>query len=80
MQHGLRREKIMLYQKNIYRWEQWLRVVVGIAMAIVGLALTGGLLGYGTAAAGAGLAVTGIVGWCPACATVGRRLKESNNG
>jgi hypothetical protein len=66
----------MLYRKNIYRWEQWSRVVLGLGMVVVGLALTGGLPGYGVAAAGAMLAVTGIVGWCPACATVGRRLKE----
>lgn len=66
----------MLYRKNIYRWEQWSRVVLGAGMIVFGLALTGGLMGYGVAAAGAMLAVTGIAGWCPACATVGRRLKE----
>lgn len=66
----------MFYRKNIYRWEQWLRVVAGVAMGIAGVTLTGGVAGYGLAAAGAMLAVTGIVGWCPACATVGRRLKE----
>jgi hypothetical protein len=66
----------MLYRKNIYRWEQWLRVVVGAGAIVFGLALIGGAAGYAVAAAGAMLAVTGIVGWCPACATVGRRLKE----
>lgn len=70
----------MLYRKNIYRWEQWSRVALGAGMIAFGLPLTGGLLGYGVAAAGAMLAVTGIVGWCPVCATVGRRLKESQNG
>jgi hypothetical protein len=66
----------MLYRKNIYRWEQWSRVILGAGMITFGLLLTGGLPGLGLAAAGAMLAVTGIVGWCPACATVGRRLKE----
>ena len=43
----------MLYRKNLYRWEQWLRVVAGVAMGVVGVMLTGGLAGYGLAAAGA---------------------------
>jgi hypothetical protein len=66
----------MLYRKNIYRWEQWSRVVLGLGMAAWGLLVAGNLLGYGVAAAGAGLAVTGIVGWCPACAMIGRRVKD----
>ena len=66
----------MLYRKKIYRWEQWSRVLLGAGMLVFGLVTMGGLPGYAVAAAGAMLAVTGIVGWCPACATVGRRLKE----
>jgi hypothetical protein len=66
----------MLYRKNIYRWEQWSRVVAGAGMIVFGLAFMGGVPGYGVAVAGAMLAVTGFVGWCPACAMVGRRLKE----
>ena len=67
----------MLYRKNIYQWEQGLRIVAGAAMAGWGLFFAGGsLLGYLIAASGAFLAVTGFVGWCPACAMVGRRLKE----
>ena len=66
----------MFYRKNIYRWEQWLRVALGIGMAAWGALVAGDLLGYGVAVAGAGLAVTGIVGWCPACAMIGRRVKD----
>lgn len=66
----------MFYRKNIYRWEQWSRVVLGIGMAAWGVLVAGDLLGYGVAVAGAGLAVTGIVGWCPACAMIGRRVKD----
>ena len=66
----------MLYRKNIYRWEQWSRVVLGLGMAAWGLLVAGNLLGYGVAAAGAGLAATGVVGWGPACAVIGRRLKD----
>lgn len=66
----------MFYRKNIYRWEQWSRVVLGIGMAAWGVLVAGDLLGYGVAVAGAGLAVTGIIGWCPACAMIGRRVKD----
>jgi hypothetical protein len=67
----------VLYRKNIYQWEQALRIIGGAAMVGWGLFLAGGgLLGYVVAASGAFLAVTGFVGWCPACAMVGRRLKE----
>ena len=66
----------MFYRKNIYRWEQWSRVVLGIGMAAWGVLVAGDLLGYGVAVAGAGLAVTGIDGWCPACAMIGRRVKD----
>ena len=67
----------MLYRKNIYRWEQWLRIVAGLVAAVWGIFFAPGMLiGYGVAAAGLGLAVTGMLGWCPACATVGRRLKD----
>ena len=66
----------MFYRKNIYRWEQWSRVVLGIGMAAWGVLVAGDLLGYGVAVAGVGLAVTGIIGWCPACAMIGRRVKD----
>ena len=66
----------MFYRKNLYRWEQWSRVVLGVGMAAWGLLVASNPVGYGVAVAGAGLAVTGIVGWCPACAMIGRRLKD----
>lgn len=67
----------MLYRKNIYRWEQWSRVVAGAAMAVWGFAFAPiPVIGYITAAAGFGLALTGLLGWCPACAMVGRRTKD----
>ena len=67
----------MVYRKNIYRWEQWSRIVAGLAAAAWGVFLASDqLVGYGIAAAGLGLAVTGTVGWCPACAMIGRRLKD----
>ncbi len=66
----------MLYRKNIYAWEQWSRVIVGAAAAIGGLLLLGWPWNLVVAASGIGLAVTGLFGWCPACAMVGRRLER----
>ena len=67
----------MLYRKNIYNWEQWSRIVLGVVLAIWGIAFAPNpILGYTVAVAGIGLAVTGVFGWCPACAMVGRRLKD----
>jgi hypothetical protein len=71
------KERPMLYRKNIYAWEQWSRVLLGVALVALGfLGPPGGWIGWIIALAGAGLAVTGIFGWCPACAMIGRRPVE----
>ena len=64
----------MLYRKNIYAWEQWLRVLVGVLMVAGSLWFLGWPWNLLVAVSGAGLAVTGVFGWCPACAMVGRHL------
>jgi hypothetical protein len=65
----------MFYRKNIQGWEQVARVVGGIVMIAGGLlGLPGDLLGYGIAAAGLFTCATGLVGFCPACAMIGRKL------
>jgi len=67
----------MLYRKNLYSWEQIARVASGIALAVfVLLQMPAGWIAYTLAACGLAFALTGAFGWCPACATVGRRLKE----
>ena len=66
---------MMLYQKNLPAWERALRVAaaaVMIAFALLGLG--GTALGWLLAASGAVAGLTGFVGFCPACAMVGRRL------
>ncbi len=64
----------MFYRKNLFAWEQMLRIVAGVMMAGYGLfGMPGGWLGYGLAAMGAFLAVTGVFGYCPACAMIGRK-------
>ena len=65
----------MLYQKNLPVWERALRVGVAVAMIAAGLVgLQGTALGWLVAASGAFAALTGFVGFCPACALVGRKL------
>lgn len=66
----------MLYRKNLYGWEQMLRIAAGLALAVYAAwALGGAWLGIALVVSGLGLAVTGVFGFCPVCAIGGRRLK-----
>ncbi len=69
----------MFYLKrNVPGWERLARLILGLAFAAAGFYLipTGmlQLAGYITAAT---LAATGLVGFCPACALVGRKLDRA---
>ncbi|WP_062478574.1 YgaP family membrane protein [Variovorax boronicumulans] len=64
----------MLYVKNVPGWERALRIALGLAFAAMNwpanaLAVAVGLMG-------AMLALTGLVGFCPMCAMVGRKLDK----
>ena len=64
----------MIYRKNLYEWEQRLRILIGVAAAIGAVWMgQGALWGYVVAASGLGLALTGLFGFCPACAVAGRK-------
>jgi len=64
----------MLYRKNVFAWEQAVRVIAGAAMIAYGfIGLPGGWLGYGLAAMGFYVVFTGFFGYCPACAMIGRK-------
>lgn len=67
----------MFYVKNVPSWERALRLVMGV-MALVFAAMNWGSsnLAVGTGVIGAMLAVTGLVGFCPMCAMVGRKLDK----
>ena len=66
----------MIYRKNLYTWEQALRVSASLALIAYGAtAMKGTILGYGLIATGVVLAITGLFGWCPMCAMFGRTLK-----
>jgi hypothetical protein len=64
----------MFYRKNVGAKERMLRLVAGGSMVACSLALLG-MTPLGLLLAGAGVvsAATGLVGFCPACAMVGRK-------
>ena len=64
----------MFYRKNVGAKERAVRAVAGVLMVVGSLTLLGTTpLGLIAAASGLGFALTGLVGFCPACALVGRR-------
>ena len=65
----------MLYTKNIPGWERVLRIVIGILGLGLAYESWGTFnLGVVLGIAGAMLAMTGLIGFCPMCAMFGRRL------
>lgn len=71
----------MFYRKNLYSWEQLLRIVAGLALiAYPVFVIPDGLLRYGLIAGGIGFGLTGVFGYCPMCALAGRRLKAPQEG
>jgi len=64
----------MLYRKNVGSKEGWVRVLLG-ALIVAGSLMQLGTtpLGLALAASGVFTALTGLFGYCPACAMVGRK-------
>lgn len=70
----------MLYRKNLPTWERTARAVAGVAMVACGFLAPGfGSTPAGLIVAGIGAitVLSGLVGFCPACAMVGRKLPAS---
>ena len=65
--------KTAFFIKNVPRWERVLRFFAGAVALAVGWSLGSPYRELGAAAA-ASLLLTGIVGFCPMCALVGRKL------
>jgi hypothetical protein len=63
----------MFYRKNVFAWEQIVRLAAGGALIGGGLLYAAGWLGYMVAALGLYLTLTGVFGYCPACAMIGRK-------
>lgn len=71
----------MFYVKNVPNGERVLRVVAGLVAAAISLLAVGGTLGVLLAASAGGIVASGLFGFCPMCAMVGRRLdKAKKNG
>ena len=68
----------MFYVKNVPAWERILRLVMGL-MALAFAAMNWGVSGLavGIGVMGAMLAMTGLLGFCPMCAMVGRKLDKA---
>jgi uncharacterized membrane protein HdeD (DUF308 family) len=63
----------MFYRKNVGSKEKIARIVAGCLMILCGLVvLDATLLGMLVALTGAVAVVTGLFGYCPACAMAGR--------
>jgi Protein of unknown function (DUF2892) len=68
----------MFYRKNLYTWEQGVRVIASVGAAAYGLyAFPNSFSGYAIVAGAIVFAMTGIIGWCPMCAMVGRKIKTA---
>ncbi len=69
----------MFYVKNVPDWERVWRVIAGV-MALAFAAMNWGTssIAVGIGIMGAVSAMTGLVGFCPMCALVGRKLKKSS--
>ena len=65
----------MFYIKNVPVWERLLRGAAGAALLVYAWVALEGAVAWLAGAGAAGLVLSGIFGFCPACAMVGRRLK-----
>jgi len=74
----------MFYPKNVPNIERALRIILGIglvAFAVFGQTTISGFSPLLTGIAifsALFMVVTGFVGWCPACAMIGRKIKGSH--
>ena len=67
----------MLYRKNMGAQESWVRVIGGALIVACSLTQIGPTpLGSVLAISGVLTALTGLIGFCPACAMAGRKSLE----
>ena len=65
----------MLYVKNVPGWERVVRMLMGAGLIAASVTYFGSTAtGWAVGAAGAMAAMSGLIGFCPACAMVGRKL------
>lgn len=66
----------MMYVKNVPAWERIVRLFIAVAAVAYGLFAATGPLQWIVITSAAGLAMSGLLGFCPACAMIGRRLNK----
>ena len=67
----------MFYIKNLPTWERALRILVGLlGLGYAAMQWNGSALAIILGLSAATLAVTGLFGFCPMCAMMGRKLKK----
>jgi hypothetical protein len=66
----------MFYVKNLSGLERFLRVLAGVIATALAVLYLDGLAMYGVAISAAIAVVSGLFGFCPACAMVGRRFNK----
>jgi hypothetical protein len=65
----------MLYVKNVPPVERVIRVLMGIGLLVAAVMWLGAnSKGWIVGAMGMMAAMSGLIGWCPMCAMVGRKL------
>lgn len=67
----------MFYVKNVPTWERVLRVTAGLAVVAWSVLALGGQWGAVAALSAGGIVLSGVFGFCPACAMVGRKLNKA---
>lgn len=69
----------MFYMKNVPNWERVLRVIMGLmSLGYAVMNWGGSSLAIGAGIVGAMLAMSGLFGFCPMCAMVGRKLDKGH--
>ena len=67
----------MFYVKNVPTWERVARIIMGLmALGFAVMNWGGSPLAIGAGVMGAVLSMTGLFGFCPMCAMVGRKLDK----
>jgi tellurite resistance protein TehA-like permease len=68
--------KTAFYAKNVPNWERVLRTALSVGAVAFALTSLASPWRWLMAVSAIGFAVSGIIGFCPACALVGRRLDK----
>ncbi len=69
----------MFYVKNVPTWERIVRVLMGmLALGFAAANWHASGMAVASGVVGAMLAMSGLVGFCPMCAMVGRKLDKGH--